>query len=196
MKYRHPGARKGRRDAFLFFWIMKQKARILVFTGDGKGKTTAALGLVLRAVGHQMPAFVVQFIKNAGSTGELTAFRQLPLVRIEQRGLGFVPPPQHPTYKNHKKAAQAALLKAKTVVNSRRYKVVVLDEICNALHKKLISQKAVLSLIKGAPHSKIIVLTGRHAPHALIALADTATEMTCLKHGFEADRPAEKGVEF
>jgi cob(I)alamin adenosyltransferase len=180
----------------LFFWIMKQKARILVFTGDGKGKTTAALGLVLRAVGHHMPTFVIQFIKTGGATGELTALRQLPFVRIEQMGLGFVPPLEHPAYKHHKKAAQAALMKAKTAVTSRRYKVVVLDEICNALFMKLISQKAVLSLIQGAPPSKIIVLTGRHAPHALIALADTATEMNCLKHGFECDRPAEKGVEF
>jgi cob(I)alamin adenosyltransferase len=175
---------------------MNKKARILVFTGNGKGKTTAALGLVLRAIGHQMPTFVIQFIKTGGATGELAALQQLPFVRIEQMGLGFVPPQEHPAFKRHKKAAQTALQKAKTVVNSRRYKVVVLDEVCNALDKKLISQNAVLSLIKNAPHSKIIVLTGRQAPHALIALADTATEMTCLKHGFESGRPAEKGVEF
>jgi len=175
---------------------MDQKARILVFTGEGKGKTTAALGLVLRAIGHKMPAFIIQFIKHDSSTGELAALRQLPHLKIQQMGRGFVPPTLHPSFGNHRKAAEAALLKAREVINSRRYKVVVLDEICNALFKKLISQKAVLTLIKGAPGDKIIVLTGRYAPKSLISLADTVTEMRCIKHGFQKGRPAEKGVEF
>ena len=167
-----------------------------MFTGDGKGKTTAALGIVLRAVGHHIPTFVLQFIKHDATTGEVSALQQLPFVKLEQMGLGFVPSPEHPAYPNHKKAAMAALKKAQAVVKSRCYKVVVLDEICNALHMKLIPQKAVTTLIKEAPQHKIIVLTGRHAPAALIRLADTATEMKCLKHGFQSGRRAEMGVEF
>lgn len=175
---------------------MKEKARVLLFTGEGKGKTTAALGIVLRAVGHQLPTFVLQFIKHDATTGEVLALQQLPFVKLEQMGLGFVPPPEHPAYPDHRKAAMAALKRAQAVVNSRRYKVVILDEICIALHKKLIPQKVVIALVKGAPKNKIIVLTGRHAPEALIRLADTATEMKCLKHGFQSGRRAEKGVEF
>ena len=176
--------------------MVERKARILVFTGEGKGKTTAALGLVLRAIGHRMPAFVVQFIKHDSSTGELAALRQLPGIKIQQMGQGFVPPTFHPAFGNHRKAAQAALWKAHAVVNSRHYKVVVMDEICNALAKKLITQKAVVSLLKDAPGDKIIVLTGRNAPKSLIAMADTVTEMKCIKHGYHKGRPAEKGVEF
>ena len=175
---------------------MKAKARILLFTGEGKGKTTAALGLVLRAAGNQMPVYVVQFIKHDASTGELMALRQLPHVKIQQMGRGFVPPALNPAFENHKNAAVAALQKAQAVVNSRRYKVVVLDEICNALAKKLISQKAVATILKNAPTDKVIVLTGRDAPKSLIDLADTVTEMKCIKHGYHKGRMAEKGVEF
>ncbi|MEI6562674.1 MAG: cob(I)yrinic acid a,c-diamide adenosyltransferase [bacterium] len=174
---------------------MKKKARILLFTGDGKGKTTAALGIVLRAVGHRMPTYVLQFIKHDASTGELAALSLLPYVTLRQMGRGFVPPATHPAFPAHRRAAEAALQKAQAVVKSRRYKVVILDEICNALAKKLITQKAVVAMLKGSPADKIIVLTGRGAQQSLIKLADTVTEMICLKHGFETGRPAEKGVE-
>lgn len=175
---------------------MTSKARILVFTGDGKGKTTAALGIALRAVGHNMSTFVLQFIKHDSSTGELTALRQLPHIKVEQLGLGFVPKATHPAFPSHRDAAVTALRKAQAVVNSRRYKVVILDEICNALAAKLITQKAVQALIKSVPDNKIIVLTGRNAPKFLIQAADTVTEMKCLKHGYQQGRRAEKGVEF
>jgi cob(I)alamin adenosyltransferase len=175
---------------------MTSKARILVFTGDGKGKTTAALGIALRAVGHNMPTFVLQFIKHDSSTGELAALRQLPHIKAEQSGLGFVPKATHPAYPAHRDAAATALRKAQAVVKSRRYKVIILDEICNALAAKLITQKAVQALIKSVPDNKVIVLTGRNAPKFLIHAADTVTEMKCLKHGYQQGRRAEKGVEF
>lgn len=175
---------------------MTTKARILLFTGDGKGKTTAALGIALRAVGHRMPTFVLQFIKHDAATGELTAFKQLPYITIQQMGLGFVPPATHPVFPAHRNAAAAALRKAMAVVKSSRYKVVILDEICNALARKLITQKAVLDLLMCIPDNKVIVLTGRNAPKFLIQAADTVTEMKCLKHGFEKGRTAQQGVEF
>lgn len=175
---------------------MKTKARILLFTGDGKGKTTASLGIVLRAVGHRIPACIIQFIKCDASTGEIAALGLLPHVTIRQMGLGFLPPATHPAFPAHRKAAATAIKLAQSVVKSRRYKVVVLDEICNALAKKLITQKAAVAILKSAPGDKIIVLTGRDAPESLIALADTVTEMKCIKHGFQKGRPAEEGVEF
>lgn len=175
---------------------MKSKARILLFTGDGKGKTTAALGIVLRAAGHKFPTCLFQFIKHDASTGELAALAAFPHVTIRQMGLGFVPPAKHPAFAAHRRAAQAALKKAASIVRSRRYKVIVLDEICNAVAMKLIPQKPVVAMIRNAPGNRVIVLTGRNATKSLIALADTVTEMTCVKHGFEKGRSAEKGVEF
>lgn len=175
---------------------MKTKARILLFTGNGKGKTTASLGIVLRAVGHKMPTCLIQFLKGDASTGELAALGLLPHVTIRQMGLGFVPPATHPTFPAHRKAAADALKQAQSAVTSRRYKVIVLDEICNAVAHKLITQKAAMDLVKSASGNKTIVLTGRNAAPCLIALADTVTEMTCIKHGYEQGRRAEKGVEF
>ena len=175
---------------------MTSKARILLFTGDGKGKTTAALGIALRAVGHRMPTFVIQFIKHDADTGELAALRRLPHIKVQQMGLGFIPPATHRAFPSHRDAAVTALRKAQAVVMSRRYKVVILDEICNALAQKLITQKAVMSLLKSIPDNKVIVLTGRNAPRFLVHAADTVTEMKCLKHGYGKGRPAEKGVEF
>ena len=175
---------------------MNKKARILLFTGDGKGKTTAALGILLRAAGHNMPTCLLQFIKQDASTGELAALSKFPHVVIRQMGLGFIPRTTHPSFPAHRRAAEAALKKAASVIRSRRYKVVVLDEICNAVAKKLITQKAVVAIIKSAPANQIIVLTGRNASKSLIALADTVTEMTCIKHGYDKGCAAEQGVEF
>jgi cob(I)alamin adenosyltransferase len=175
---------------------MKTKARILLFTGNGKGKTTASLGIVLRAAGHKIPTCIIQFLKGDASTGELAALGSFPHVTVRQMGLGFVPPATHPSFPAHRKAAAAALKKAQSTVKSRRYKVIVLDEICNAIALKLITRKAAMDLVKSTPADKTIVLTGRNAAPCLIALADTVTEMTCIKHGYEQGRRAEKGVEF
>ncbi len=175
---------------------MKTKARILLFTGHGKGKTTASLGIVLRAAGHGIPTCVIQFLKGDASTGELSALESFPHVTVRQMGLGFVPPEKHPSFPTHRKAAAAALRKAQTAVKSRRDKVIVLDEICNAVAHKLISQKDAMALVKSAPGDKTLVLTGRNATPCLIALADTVTEMKCIKHGYEQGRRAQKGVEF
>ena len=175
---------------------MNSKARILLFTGDGKGKTTAALGIVLRAVGHQMATCIIQFIKHDGSTGEIAALGHLPHVSIQQMGLGFVPSATHSAFLNHRFAAREALKTAQAIIRSRHYQVVVFDEICNAIARKLITQKAVVTMLKSAPGNKIIVLTGRGAPKSLIDVADTVTEMKCIKHGFQKGRLAEKGAEF
>jgi len=175
---------------------MKDRPRILLFTGDGKGKTTAALGMALRASGHGMRTLVVQFVKCDPSTGELEAARHLPGIEIEQHGLGFVPASASSEFVAHKQAAAKALRRAQQAIASGEYRLVILDEVCYAVTRELIEEREVSDVVNQAPADCIIVMTGRGATEGLIALADTVTEMRSVKHGFEAGRSAEKGVEL
>jgi cob(I)alamin adenosyltransferase len=171
-------------------------ARILVFTGDGKGKTTAALGMALRAAGHDMRVAVIQFIKNDPSVGELRAARDVPNIEIVQTGLGFVPPPTSQDFVRHQAAAQRGLRKADEVIAGRRHSLVILDEICLAVAKGLIEEWQVLEVIREAGGETCVVLTGRGATEGLVAAADTVTEMRSIKHGFQRGHGAQKGVEL
>jgi cob(I)alamin adenosyltransferase len=170
--------------------------RVLLFTGDGKGKTTAALGMVLRASGHGMRTIVLQFIKNDSATGELKALKQCPGVEIRQCGLGFVPPESNPKFADHRLAAEEALALAGDSIAGGEYDLIVLDEVCNAIAKGLIEEARVVEIVKSAPADLRLVLTGRDATENLIALADTVTEMRCVKHGLQSGRPAQEGVEY
>jgi cob(I)alamin adenosyltransferase len=170
--------------------------RMLVFTGDGKGKTTAALGMVLRAMGHGHRALIVQFIKSDESTGEVTALRQLANAEIILAGLGFVPPRDHPAYPQHRHAAESGLELVARALRERRHELAVLDEVCTAIAKGLLDERSILDVVASAGPGVCVVLTGRGASDDLLAAADTATEMRCLKHAFEQARPADKGVEW
>lgn len=175
---------------------MKKEPRILVFTGAGKGKTTAALGMALRAAGHKMPTLIIQFIKADDSTGELAALRALPGVEVRQTGRGFVPRPDSPAFAEHKNAAVRGLETAAAALATGAYRMIVLDEICTAVAKNLLAEESVVAAVKQAPPGSIVVLTGRHASLGLIDLADTVTEMRCIKHGHQQGRKAQEGVEF
>jgi cob(I)alamin adenosyltransferase len=175
---------------------MKPTSRILLFTGDGKGKTTAAIGMAVRAAGHGMPVLVVQFIKADDSTGELAALRKLGGVDVRQVGRGFVPKPESPDFAEHREAAVRGLDEARKAIVSGQYRVVVLDEICTAVAKGLAPEVAVTEAVRAAPEGSVIVLTGRGASAGLIELADTVTEMRCLKHGHQKGLKALQGVEF
>jgi cob(I)alamin adenosyltransferase len=175
---------------------MAQPRRIILNTGDGKGKTTAALGLVLRAVGHGMSALIVQFIKHDARTGELAALAHLPGVEIVQTGRGFVPPPDSPRFAEHRQAAQDGLRRAQQAVASGQFDLVVLDEICGALGCGLLEEEQVVALLEQSDPRVSLVLTGRGAGERLIALADTVTEMRCVKHAFGDGTTAQPGVEF
>ncbi|HSR13916.1 MAG TPA: cob(I)yrinic acid a,c-diamide adenosyltransferase [Thermodesulfobacteriota bacterium] len=174
---------------------MEDLARILLFTGDGKGKTTAALGLALRASGHGLGTVVIQFVKSDASTGEVAAIKRLPGVEIVLAGRGFIPPEGDPEFALHREAAQMGLDLAAEALISGKYQVVILDEICLAVSRKLISGEKVEEVIRSAVPDMCVVLTGRNAPENLVALADTVTEMRSVKHGFQAGRKAQKGVE-
>jgi len=175
---------------------MNSPRRLLLFTGDGKGKTTAALGMVLRAVGHGMRICVIQFIKNDPETGERRALSQLPGVEFIQAGLGFVPSEGHENFPAHRRAALKALEMAEERLCRKTCDLIVLDEICAACAMKLIPVEEIIHLIENAPPTTIIVLTGRNAPPALIDIADTVTLMQCQKHGHQSGIQAEKGVEY
>lgn len=173
---------------------MRTRPRILLFTGDGKGKTTAAAGMLLRAVGHGMPSCLVQFIKDAPS-GELVALAQLGVV-VMRSGLGFVSPVECQGFSAHRQAAQQALDLAAGAIRSRRFRLVVLDEICTAVALDLLEEEQVLEVVCHAQADLILALTGRGATPGLLAIADTATQMQCLKHGMSQGIMAQKGVEL
>lgn len=175
---------------------MNDNRRLLIFTGDGKGKTTAALGMVLRASGHGMRALLLQFLKSDATTGELKALAALPGVEVIQKGRGFVPRVHNTAWEEHRHTAREALALGREALASGRYDLVVFDEICGALANGLIAEDALIETLNAAPAQVCIVLTGRAAPPRLVELADTVTEMRCVKHGYQAGIAAQLGVEF
>lgn len=174
---------------------MNNKPRILIFTGDGKGKTTAALGMALRASGHGMKTLVVQFVKRS-DTGEITAADKMENINIVQTGLGFLPDPGSKNFAKHIQAAEKALSIVDEAIASGNYDFVVLDEICVAVDKGLLEEKNVAKVIAGTDPKISLVLTGRNASQGLIDLADTVSDIQCVKHGYKTGIPAQKGVEF
>ena len=175
---------------------MSRSPRVLIFTGDGKGKTTAALGMALRAAGHGMRSCMIQFIKEDATVGELAAAERLAAIEIVQMGHGFLPPPGDARLAEHREAAAEGLRRAAGILAAGQFPLVILDEVCLAVARGLLGEEEVIAAIRSAAPETCIVLTGRYATEGLLALADTATEMRCLKHGIEAGIPAQKGVEW
>jgi cob(I)alamin adenosyltransferase len=176
--------------------MTNKKGRILIFTGDGKGKTTAALGMALRASGHGLRALILQFIKADTSVGELTGLKYLPGVETILMGRGFVPSPTDPAFREHCQAANHALEKASEALQSKKYDMIILDEICTAMALGLITEDQIMEVTNQASGDLRLVLTGRGASDRLISKADTVTEMRCLKHGLQEGIAAQKGVEY
>jgi cob(I)alamin adenosyltransferase len=171
-----------------------EKGYVQVYTGDGKGKTTAALGLALRAAGHGMRTYIGQFLKGQ-PYGELEALRDHPLITIEQYGApdcwvrrDQVPPEQVA------RACQG-LARAREAMLSGQYDIVVLDEVNVALWFGLLTVEEVLAFLDQRPDGVEVVLTGRRAPQELIDRADLVTEMREVKHYYQAGVPARAGIE-
>ncbi|MGQ9646493.1 MAG: cob(I)yrinic acid a,c-diamide adenosyltransferase [Thermodesulfobacteriota bacterium] len=173
-----------------------EKGLIQVYTGNGKGKTTAALGLALRAVGHGLRVFVIQFMKGSAPYGELESARKLhPYLTIKRAGRkGFVSK-SHPDPADVQ-AAQEGFSLTKKAIESREYDIVVLDEINMAIDYGLISLSDVLGLIDSKPESVELILTGRNARPEIIEKADLATEMVEVKHYYDKGIKARKGIEI
>ncbi len=174
---------------------MNGKPRILIFTGDGKGKTTAALGMALRAGGHGLRSCIVQFLKSGAAVGEIAAAPATPFLEIHPTGLGFLRSTEDPRFAEHRAAAQAGMNLAAEALAGGRFALVVLDEIFPAVECGLVDEEQVMALMAHTPPEICLVLTGRGASPAAIERADTVTEMRCLKHGYDAGIAAQKGVE-
>ena len=174
---------------------MTDKGVVVVNTGDGKGKTTAALGMVLRAVGHGVRVLVVQFVKSAGNTGELRALKNLDSVTTKVMGIGFLNDPKIPR-EEHAKAAREALSYSKNAVSSGDFGLIILDEVLFAVKEDLLAEEDVAGLISSRPDNVHLVLTGRGCPESLIDKADIVTSMNSVKHSFDSGIAAQPGVEY
>jgi len=168
--------------------------RILAFTGDGKGKTTAAMGMVLRGVAQGMRVLVVQFVKGRRPSGEVDVVRSLG-VRVERTGLGFVPPRDHAAWEKHRAAAREGLLLAAVGIGSGSWDLVVLDEVGAAIGHGLFESSEIVKLLEGVGEGKIAVVTGRGLPDDVLAVCDTVSRIECVKHAYQQGIPARAGVE-
>ncbi len=172
-----------------------ERGCVQVYTGNGKGKTTAALGLALRAVGRNLRVCVLQFIKGSGRYGEhLAAERLAPLLTIIQTGRpGWV---NTTDITEDRKVAQEALVQAEQLLKSGEYDIFICDEINGAVGFGLIDVEQVLELIRQKPEKVELVLTGRNAHPLVIEAADLVTEMCEIKHYYKAGIPARTGIEM
>ncbi len=172
-----------------------EQGLVQVYTGNGKGKTSAAFGLALRAIGRGLKVYVIQFIKGGFDYGELYIVGKLPNIKLKAFGKGkFVT--EKPPEKEDVELAQEALTLAEDVVGSGEYDIIILDEINVALNLKLINLEEVLALIEGKPKHVELVLTGRHAADQVIEAADLVTEMKEIKHPYKKGLQARKGIEY
>ena len=175
---------------------------IQVYTGDGKGKTTAALGLACRAAGHGYKIFIIQFMKGnigqratSGEYGELEAARRLaPYLTIRQMGRGCRVSRENPDPEDVKLCQEARVL-ARGVVSGGEYDIVVLDEINVAVDFGLVQKEEVLKLMDERPANVELILTGRHAAQEIIERADLVTEMVEIKHYYQRGIESRKGIE-
>lgn len=168
---------------------------VQIFTGDGKGKTSAALGVALRALGHNLRVYIIYLMKGGYPYGEQQILSQLPNISFSIFGLKSFCDPTN-VRPEEKKEAQKALEKAREVIFSGSYDVVILDEINVATAWKLLEVGEVVALIKNKPKNVELILTGRYADPSLIDLADLVTVMANVKHPYDRGVPARKGIDW
>ena len=165
-----------------------------VYTGNGKGKTTAALGLALRASGAGLKVFIGQFIKGQAYSELEVIARDLKNITVKQYGLGcFIV--ETPTIED-KEAARKGFDEIQRLIKSGKHDLIILDEVNIALYYKLIEVDELLALIREKPQDVELVLTGRYAPEEIIEAADLVTEMKEVKHYYQKGIEARKGIEF
>ena len=171
------------------------KGYIQIYTGNGKGKTTAALGQALRAAGNDLKTFVVMFMKDF-PYGELSGLKLMrKWIRLEQYGNDrFVFRKQAPD-ENDFQAATLAFAQARRAMLSNNYDLVILDEVCVAIYYSLVKTEDILSLMAEKPETVELILTGRYCPPELIEKADLVTEMQEIKHYYQKGVVARKGIE-
>jgi cob(I)alamin adenosyltransferase len=170
----------------------------IIYTGNGKGKTTAALGMCVRAIGYDWNICLIQFVKGSWKYGELTGLKRLaPNLELHVVGEGFVGiVDDDKDIEVHKKAATDGLALATKKIESGDFQLIILDELNVALKLDLISRDQVQELLNLLPETLDLVITGRDAPDWLIEQADLVTEMTEVKHPFQKGIPAKKGIDW
>ena len=177
---------------------MVEKGLTIVYTGKGKGKTTAALGIALRATGYKKKICMIQFIKGSWHYGEMDSSKRLePEFEMIAIGKGFVGIIDDISTKtDHQKIAKEAIKISNEKIQSGKYDIVILDEINYAVNLDLISLSDVLDLVKSKPQNVDLILTGNYAKKELIEVADLVTEMKEIKHPFQQGIKAKKGIDF
>ena len=172
-----------------------EKGYIHIYTGNGKGKTTAALGQALRSAGSGLTTFIVMFMKDF-LYGEIKSIKSLSnCIRLEQYGNdAFVFRKKQPDDKDIA-AAQQALKQARKAMLSAKYDIVIMDEVCVAIHFGLLKTNELISFLAEKPDPVEVILTGRYCPPELIEKADLATEMQEVKHYYQKGVAARKGIE-
>jgi len=176
----------------------KRVGLIVVLTGNGKGKTTSAMGMALRAVGHGLKVSLIEFMKGDMYAGEVDGLKRLaPDVEFNMMGKGFCGIQGNPyPFEEHRAHAQEAIHLAKEKILSGRFDLVILDEINNALRLNLLDLPQVLELLDSKPPLLHLVLTGRDARPEVIQRADTVTEMKEVKHAFRQKVEPQKGIDY
>jgi cob(I)alamin adenosyltransferase len=175
----------------------ERRGLILINTGPGKGKTTAALGTALRAVGNGMKVLMLQFLKGSWHYGELDAVEAFGgNFVLKQMGRGFVKIGGAETDPEDVRLVEEAWAEARAAIESGAWDMVVLDEINYAISYKMLDAAAVAEALKQKPEMVHVILTGRNAHPLLVELADTVTEMREVKHAYEKGILAQRGIEF
>ncbi|MDH5257827.1 MAG: cob(I)yrinic acid a,c-diamide adenosyltransferase [Gammaproteobacteria bacterium] len=173
----------------------KERGIIIVHTGNGKGKSSSAFGMVARSLGHNMRVGVIQFIKGAIETGEEAFFRRFPdEVEFHVMGEGYTWDTQN--LEQDIKTARKAWAQAVKMLTDESFDLIILDELNIALKQKYLPVEEVIEDLQRRPYMQHVVITGRAAPQALIDAADTVTEMKEIKHAYKAGIKAQKGVEL
>lgn len=177
---------------------LKKTGLVMVITGSGKGKTTSALGIALRAAGHSMKVCIICFIKGDIYSGEFDGIKRLaPEVELHVTGKGFLAIIESPyTFEEHRESAQKALQMALDKMASGGFDILILDEINNAVELGLVDLQQVIGLINSKPKLMHLILTGRDACQEVIEKAHTVTEMREIKHAFATGIEPQKGIDY
>jgi cob(I)alamin adenosyltransferase len=171
---------------------------VIVYTGNGKGKTTASLGVALRAIGHGLRVCMIQFIKGEWHYGELDSIKRLePDFELIAAGKGFIGiiDDDH-AFEEHVRAANTALSIVDQKISLGTFDIVILDEINYAINLGLLKLEDVIKVVQNRPKNVSLILTGNHANEQIISLADLVTEMKEIKHPYKKGIKAKKGIDF
>ncbi|HPL01804.1 MAG TPA: cob(I)yrinic acid a,c-diamide adenosyltransferase [bacterium] len=175
--------------------IKKPAGLVIVYTGEGKGKTTAAIGLAIRAAGWGKKIAVIQFIKGYKEIGEwkfLESIKQIDIYQTHDSKIASIGLPNN----QHKSSCLKSLKMLKTLINKDEHDVLILDEINNAISYDLVEAGEIIKILNDRPVRQTVILTGRNAPEEILEIADLVTEMKNIKHPYDIGIQAKRGIDY